>query len=111
MNAIPISEMKDTAGFTRAVEEADGPVTVTRNGYEKLVVMTPEVFEKYRLSAGSSQADSERVGRERAARLDAILSSAEERLASSGLPVPTEDEINAFIAKVRAERASEGIVA
>jgi prevent-host-death family protein len=32
--------MKDTARFSRMVEEADEPVTITKNGYDHLVVMT-----------------------------------------------------------------------
>ena len=36
---VPIKDMKDTAKFARLVEEASGPVTVTRNGYDAFVVM------------------------------------------------------------------------
>lgn len=42
---VPIKDMKDTAAFTRTIEEAPGPVTVTRNGYDAFVVMRSEDYE------------------------------------------------------------------
>ena len=36
---VPIKDLKDTAKFAKTVEEAAGPVTVTRNGYDAFVVM------------------------------------------------------------------------
>ena len=36
---VPIKDLKDTAKFARTVEEASGPVIVTRNGYDAFVVM------------------------------------------------------------------------
>lgn len=36
---VPIKDLKDTAKFARTVEEASGPITVTRNGYDAFVVM------------------------------------------------------------------------
>lgn len=39
---LPIRDMKDTTAFVKAVQESDGVVSVTRNGSETLVVMTPE---------------------------------------------------------------------
>lgn len=36
---VPIKDLKDTAKFARTVEEAAGPVTVTKNGYDAFVVM------------------------------------------------------------------------
>ena len=41
---VPIRDMKDTASFSRFVEEAGEPVTVTKNGYDHLIVMTTEVY-------------------------------------------------------------------
>lgn len=113
MKSIPISELKDTAGFARAVEIAEGPVTVTKNGYDKLVVMTPDEFSKYSLKT-DGQGEEEilkELGKKRTARLERILSSAEAHLSSSGLPAPTDDEISAFIAQVRAERTKKGLIA
>lgn len=37
--AVPIKDMRDTARFSELVEKAAGPVTVTKNGYSKFVVM------------------------------------------------------------------------
>lgn len=113
MKSIPISEMKDTAGFARAVEVADGPITVTKNGYDKLIVMTPNEFSKYSLKT-EEQGEEEilkEIGKKRAAQLERIFSSAEAHLSSSGLPAPTDDEISAFIAQVRAERTEKGLIA
>jgi len=36
--------MKDTARFSCFVEEAGEPISVTKNGYDHLVVMTTEVY-------------------------------------------------------------------
>ena len=43
---VPIKEMKDTAKFARLVEEANGPVTVTRNGYDAFVVMRSSDYDR-----------------------------------------------------------------
>lgn len=45
---VPISDLKDTAAFSRKVEEAGEPVVVTKNGYEKFVVLDAELFRDYR---------------------------------------------------------------
>lgn len=42
---IPIEDLKDTATFTKTVEGAAGPVTVTRNGYDAFVVMRTGDYE------------------------------------------------------------------
>lgn len=42
---VPIRDMKDTARFSELVERAEGPVTVTKNGYEAFVVMRPEEYD------------------------------------------------------------------
>jgi len=39
--------MKDTAQFSRMVEEAGEPVSVTKNGYDHLVVMTADVYQAF----------------------------------------------------------------
>lgn len=58
--------MKDTAAFTRKIEEASGPVTVTRNGYDVFVVMRSGEYEvmqeelaKARLLTRVAQAEHE----------------------------------------------------
>lgn len=42
---VPIKDMKNTASFTRTVENAPGPVIVTKNGYDALVVMKSDEYE------------------------------------------------------------------
>lgn len=63
---VPVKDMKDTASFARTVEEAGGPVTVTRNGYDAFVVMRSDDYEamlqelaKSRLLARLAQAENE----------------------------------------------------
>jgi len=58
--------MKDTAVFTRTVEEAAGPVIVTRNGYDMFVVMRTSDYDamqaelaKARLVTRIAQAEKE----------------------------------------------------
>lgn len=41
---VPIRDMRDTARFVEVVDGANAPVTVTKNGYDTLVVMTPQVY-------------------------------------------------------------------
>ena len=43
---VPIKDMKDTAKFSRLVEEASGPVTVTKNGYDAFVVMRSADYDR-----------------------------------------------------------------
>lgn len=45
---VPISELKDTAAFSKKVAVAGEPVIVTKNGYEEFVVLDPELFKTYR---------------------------------------------------------------
>ena len=42
---VPVRDMKDTAKFSETVRNADGPVTVTKNGRDEFVVMTSDVYE------------------------------------------------------------------
>lgn len=51
---MPVRDMKNTASFTRAVREAGEPVTVTKNGYDELVVMTPKEYERMRQDAAEA---------------------------------------------------------
>lgn len=48
---IPIKELKNGAEFTRRVHEADGPVVVTRNGYDEFIALTPERYEALQMEA------------------------------------------------------------
>lgn len=54
-SCVPIKELKNTAEFTRMVEEAGEPVIVTKNGSEALVVMTPETYENLRLQESRAE--------------------------------------------------------
>lgn len=47
-SCVPISDIKDTAAFSRKVATAGEPVIVTRNGYEQFVVIDAELFRSYR---------------------------------------------------------------
>lgn len=42
---VPIKDMKDTAAFARKIEDANGPVIVTKNGYDAFVVMKTGDYE------------------------------------------------------------------
>ena len=42
---VPIKDMKDTANFTKMVQESTHPIFVTKNGREEFVVMSTEVFQ------------------------------------------------------------------
>lgn len=71
---VPIKDMKDTAAFSRTVEESFGPVTVTKNGYDAFVVMKSadyqalqEELAKARLLARIAQAEHEYAMDEHAA--------------------------------------------
>ena len=63
---VPIRDMKDTSRFSRMVEDAGEPVTITKNGYDHLIVMTTDVFNdmneqlaEAKLIAKIAQAESE----------------------------------------------------
>lgn len=45
---VPISELKDSAAFAEKVARAGEPVIVTKNGYEKFVVIDADLFREYR---------------------------------------------------------------
>lgn len=42
---VPIKDMRDTAAFSNLVEKTPEPVTVTKNGYSKFVVMRSEDYD------------------------------------------------------------------
>lgn len=52
---VPIKEMKDTAAFTRTVEEAPGPVTVTKNGHDAFVVMRSDDYEAMQMELAKTK--------------------------------------------------------
>lgn len=42
---VPVRDMKDTAKLLSVVTGSKDPVTVTRNGRDALIVMTPEAYD------------------------------------------------------------------
>ncbi len=65
---VPIKDMRDTAKFAALVESTPGPVTVTKNGYSKFVVLRSEDYDlmaqesaKARLMARMAIAERERA--------------------------------------------------
>lgn len=42
---VPVKELKNTAEFTQMVQNAKGPVYVTKNGREIFVTMSMDTFE------------------------------------------------------------------
>ena len=52
---VPIKELKNTSEFTNLVQNADDAITVTKNGYDTLVVMTPEKYEALKLEAARAK--------------------------------------------------------
>jgi len=44
---MPITELRNTKKIAQVCEEEQAPVFVTSNGFNKLVVMSDEVFNKY----------------------------------------------------------------
>lgn len=43
---VPIKDMRDTAKFSELVESTPGPITVTKNGYSKFVVMRSVDYDR-----------------------------------------------------------------
>jgi len=43
---IPIKELKDTANISLMVRESEGPVYVTKNGYDDMVLMSTEEYDR-----------------------------------------------------------------
>ena len=52
---IPAKDMKDTAAFARTIEEASGPVVVTKNGYDAFAVMWAGDYEAMQLELAKSK--------------------------------------------------------
>ena len=46
MQIVPMRDLKNTVEIERKCAEENGPVFVTKNGYERLVVMDIEYYEK-----------------------------------------------------------------
>ena len=50
MTIVPMKELKDTAGIAEKCRAANEPIHVTKNGYDSLVIMSSETFERYELA-------------------------------------------------------------
>ena len=46
---IPIRDLKNTAAISEKVHAAGEPIMVTKNGYEDMVIMSAEVYDRIRL--------------------------------------------------------------
>ena len=82
---VPIKDLKDTATFTRTIQNATGPVTVTKNGYDVFVVMKSNDYEaiqeelaKARLFSRIAQAEKE-YATEQYLDSDQVISSLKEK--------------------------------
>lgn len=76
---VPIKELKNTSKFTRIVHESSEPVTITKNGREAIIAMTPEQYDALRLEVARAklyeiidQAETDIAGRNL---IDAITSN------------------------------------
>ena len=60
---IPIKELKDTANISMMVRENAGPVYVTKNGYDDMVIMSTEEYDRliYQLDILEKLAEGERA--------------------------------------------------
>ena len=52
---VPIKELKNTAEFSRLVEESSGPVIVTKNGKEAFVSLSMETYDALCLEAARAR--------------------------------------------------------
>ena len=46
---IPIRDLKNTAAISEKVHASSEPITVTKNGYADMVIMSTEVYDRIRL--------------------------------------------------------------
>lgn len=52
---VPIKELKNTADFTKLVENSDSPVIVTKNGCEAFVALSTSAYEALEMEAARSR--------------------------------------------------------
>lgn len=43
---IPIRDLKDTTAVSQLCHETPGPITITKNGYADMVIMSAEAFDR-----------------------------------------------------------------
>lgn len=46
---IPIRDLKDTSAISEMCRTATEPITITKNGYRDMVIMSAEMYDKIRL--------------------------------------------------------------
>ena len=49
MQCVPIRELKDTSNISQLCHASAEPITITKNGYEDMVIMSAEVYNRIRL--------------------------------------------------------------
>ena len=45
----PIRDLKNTAEISRLCQSAKEPITITKNGYDDMVIMSAKMYDKMRL--------------------------------------------------------------
>jgi len=62
---VPIKELKDTANISQLVRESAGPVYVTKNGYDDMVLLSSEEYDRLisRLSILESMLEGQAAAR------------------------------------------------
>lgn len=46
---IPIRDLKNTAEISQLCQRAKEPITITKNGYEDMVIMSAKMYDRMRL--------------------------------------------------------------
>ena len=49
MHCIPIRDLKNTAAVSEMCKKSAAPIFVTKNGYNDMVIMSAEVYDRIRL--------------------------------------------------------------
>lgn len=49
MQCIPIRDLKNTAEISALCKQSNAPIFVTKNGYNDMVIMSAEVYDRIRL--------------------------------------------------------------
>ena len=49
MQCIPIRDLKNTAAVSEMCKKSAEPIYITKNGYEDMVIMSTEVYDRIRL--------------------------------------------------------------
>ena len=49
MQCVPIRDLKNTGEISQLCHASDEPIVVTKNGYEDMVIMSAEVYNRVRL--------------------------------------------------------------